>query len=60
MGNEGLCGDSQSGDVSQVEKTVEKFIEGVPTKQNFHEKYALFHQIAIPVAVQLIRFQVGW
>jgi hypothetical protein len=32
----------------KVEKMVEKFIEGVPDIQDFDEKYATFHKIAIP------------
>jgi len=34
-----------------VEKKVEKFIEGIPTIQNFDEKYATFHEMAIPATV---------
>ena len=34
-----------------VEKMVEKFIEGVPIIQNFEEKYATFHEIAIQATV---------
>jgi hypothetical protein len=34
-----------------VEKMVEKFIEGVPIIQNFDEKYATFHEMAIPATV---------
>ncbi len=35
----------------RVEKMVGKFIEGVPIVQNFDEKYATFHEVAIPATV---------
>jgi hypothetical protein len=34
-----------------VERMVAKFIEGVPIVQNFDEKYATFHEVAIPATV---------
>ncbi|MGB7730346.1 MAG: hypothetical protein WBL50_20120 [Candidatus Acidiferrum sp.] len=35
----------------RVEKIVERFIEGVPIVQNFDEKFATFHEVAIPATV---------
>ncbi len=35
----------------RLEKMVEKFVEGVPIVQNFDEKYATFHEVAIPAKV---------
>ncbi len=35
----------------RIEKIVEKYIEGTPVIENFHEEYATFHKVAVAATV---------